>query len=184
MAVKGNIEAVVRFVLHKDVVLNADQEQLMQRLQFADEQLRSRKFSRQQVINSIVTRFNVSEWRADQDITDAHKVFGNTRKLNKAYLLSFHLDDIQEQIQMAKRANRLELLPKLNDNYTYALNSMPAEEKESDVRPARIVFVIKGESSKDKSVEEWLEEADKLLALSTKQSNVAPDEYIEFEDEQ
>lgn len=184
MAVKGNIEAVVRFVLHKDITLNSEQELLMQRLQFADEQLRSRKFSRQQVINSIVTRFQVSEWRADQDITDAHRVFGQTRKLNKAYLLSFHLDDIQEQIQTAKRAGKLELLPKLNDNYTYALNSMPAEEKESDARPARIVFVIKGESSKQRTADEWLAEAEKLIALSSKQSNVAPDEYIEFEDEQ
>lgn len=173
---KSYIDAVIRFINHKDIVLTPDQEQFMQRLQFADELIRSRKYVRQQIINQIAARFQVSDWRADQDITDTHRVFGASRKINKAYLLSFHLDDIQEQINLAKQARRIELLPKLNDNYTYALNSLPAEEKESDSAPAKIIFVIKDKADNQRDIDTILAEAENLI----KQNHT--DEYIQFEE--
>lgn len=174
---KSHLEAVIRFVKDKDIVLNPEQEKYMQRLLYADELARSRKYTRQQIINMLVSRFDVSNWRADEDITDSHKVFGQTRKINKAYLLSFHLDDIQEQISLAKQARRLDLLPKLNDNLTYALNSLPPEEKETEAAPAKIIFIIKDGGAKTMDVDAILAEAEKLL--KTDQA----DEYIDFEEQ-
>jgi hypothetical protein len=176
---KSHLEAVLRFVKEKDIILNPEQERYMQRILYADELIRSRKYTRQQVINMIVTRFDVSKWRADEDVTDTHKVFGATRKISKGYILSFHLDDIQEQILLAKQARRLDLLPKLNDNLTYALNSLPPEEKESDRAPAKIVFIIKDRSNKTMDVDAILAEAEKLI-----KQDFSSNEYIDFEEQQ
>jgi hypothetical protein len=174
---RTNVDAVIRFVHYRDIVLTAEQEELMNRLQFVDEKQRTRKFDRQQIINAVRSRFGISEWRADQDITDAHRVFGTTRKLNKNYLIAHHLDDIQQQIQLAKNARRLDLLPKLNDNFTYALNSMPPDEQITDTAPVKIVFVVK-ESTASKTVDDLIAEARKMLDLKPE-----ADEYIEFQDE-
>jgi hypothetical protein len=174
---KSDLECVVQYVFEKNIALNSDQEVLLQRLQFTDDKLRSRKFTREQVINAICTRFGVSSWRADKDITETHKLFGSTRRLNKGYLIAIHLDDIQQQIALAKEARRLDLLPKLNDNFIYALNSIPEDAKENDRPPVKLVFVQSAQPTLSKKIEDLLAEANHLSI------NATAYESIEFEDE-
>lgn len=173
-----NLEAVERYIFKQDIVLTDEQQELLQRIQFADEKKRARVHSREEIINAIVTRFGVSMWRADQDITDSQKLFGATRKINKNYLLAQLLENIEKQIHAFERAKQYALIPKLNDNYVYALNSIPQEQIEAQNSPTTIIFIVKApDNSRKKSIEELLQEAEAI----TKQTP-DPDDYIEFEE--
>lgn len=171
----SNLEAVQRYIHHQDISLNSEQEQLLHRLQFADEKIRSRKFGRDEIITALRTRFGISKWRAEVDITEAHSVFGQTRRINKNYLMAQHLEDVARHIKLAESAKRLDLLPKLNDNYTYALNSLPSDNELNKHAPAKIIFVIKGFDEKKKNIDELLSEVDELL-----KKTVPDGDYIEF----
>lgn len=176
---KTNIEAVERYIMNQDIPLTDDQRELMSRIQYADELKRKRTFDREAIINSIVSRFGISTWRAEQDITDAHRLFGASRKLNKNYLLSQHLDNMEKQIKTFEKANQYALIPKLNDNYTYALNSLQAESLDHEPSPTTIIFIVKSpKESKRKTIEELLEEAQ--ANLKTDLEINSNDEYIEF----
>lgn len=175
---KTNIEAVERYILKNDIVLTDDQRELLQRIQYADEKKRARVKSREEIIKDIVVRFGVSTWRADQDITDAHRLFGTTRKLNKNYLLAQHLENIEKQISVFEKARQYALIPKLNDNYTYALNSLQQEAAEHETSPTTIIFIVKAPGDqKKKTIDELLAEAEKKL-----KDNPEPNEYIEYEE--
>lgn len=176
---KSNLDTVTRYILKQDVVLTSEQEELMQRIMFVDDKIRSRKFLRDQIINMVVARYSVSPWRAEQDIVDTHKLFGATRKINKNYLIAQHLDEIQSQIQLAKDLRRIDLLPKLNDAFTYALNSIPAEAKENDTPITKVIFVNNASKPESgKTIEELIAEADAMI----KNTKVTDDEYLEYDD--
>jgi hypothetical protein len=175
----NNIEAVKRWIHRQDISLNSEQEELLQRLHYCDEKIRSRKFSRDEIVTAIRTRFSVSQWRAELDITEAHNVFGVSRKLNKNYLISEHIENIGRHIKLAEELKRIDLLQKLNDSYTYALNSLPADSEINKSSPAKIIFVIKGSDKHRKTVDELIAEADNLI-----KATVADDgEYIEYDDQ-
>jgi hypothetical protein len=175
---KTNIEAVERYMIHADITLTDEQRELMTRIQHADEKKRARIYDREEIIKSIVVRFGVSRWRAEQDITDAHRLFGATRKVNKNYLLAQHLDNIEKQIKTFEKAHQYNLIPKLNDNYTYALNSLQQDAIEHDPSPTTIIFVVKSPNdSKRKSIEELLAEAEEKLKAEPEEN-----EYLEFEE--
>lgn len=180
-APRTNLEAVTRFLTKSDIVLNTEQEDLLQRLTFTDDKIRSRKYTRDEIISLIRNRFKISEWRAEQDITDTHRLFGQTRKISKTYVLAQHIEEIERQIQLVKEARRFELLPKLNDALTYALNSLPAEDKEHEQPPFKIVFISNATRQEDKkTVTDILTEVDALLNDTPTPDN---DEYLEFEEE-
>lgn len=177
IATKSNLEALERFVHKKDITLTVEQEELMQRIMHADEKSRSGIHDRQAIIESIVTRFSVSKWRADQDISDAHKLFGGVRKLNKNYLLSRHIERIEKHIKIAETARNLKELRGLNDSLTHALNSLPQEVENLEATPTTIIFIVKApDEQKKKTVEDLLKEAEAI----TKQ--LPENEYIEFEE--
>lgn len=174
---KDDTEAVIRFLLHQDVKLNASQDGLCNRVLYVDGMIRSRKYSKDQMIDLIVEKFGVNEFRAIRDIDAAHKIFGETRKISKAYLLSHHIEDIGIMIRKCQEAKQYDLLPKLFDNYTYALNSLPDMEEAKEAPPAQITFVFNGAPPVEQQpVEDVLAESDELLTNSN-------GEYIEFEDD-
>ncbi len=175
---KTNMEAVERFIHKQDIVLTDEQQELLQRINYADEKLRARVHSREEIINAIINRFGCSRWRADQDITDAHKLFGTTRKVNKNYVLNRHIENIENQISIFTKAKQYALIPKLNENLTNAVNSLPADLIDAQSSPTTIIFIVKApDNNKKKTVEELLQEAEAI----TKQTP-DPDEYIEFEE--
>jgi hypothetical protein len=178
---KTNLEAVTRYFLKGDIALNTEQELLLQRLTFTDDKIRSRKYTRDEIIAFIVGRFKVTQWRAEQDITDTHRLFGATRKISKTYVLAQHIENIERQIHMATEARRLDLLPKLNDALTYALNSLPEEGKDYDQPPFKIVFINNSDKSAElRTVDELLLGCEKMLKEKTTPDD---DEYLDFEED-
>jgi hypothetical protein len=178
LTTRTNLEAVERYILKQDIILTDEQQELLLRIQFADEKKRARVNSREEIINAIVTRFGVSMWRADQDITDSQKLFGATRKINKNYLLAQLLDNIEKQIHVFEKARQYALIPKLNDNYTYALNSLPPDQLESQTSPTTIIFIVKApDNARKKTVDELLQEAEAITKETPE-----PDDYIEYEE--
>lgn len=173
---KDDTEAVIRFLLHQDVKLNASQDGLCNRVLYVDGLIRSRKYSKDQMIDLIVEKFGVNQFRANRDIDAAHKIFGETRKVSKAYLLSHHIEEIGMMIRKCQESGYHDLLPKLFDNYTYALNSLPDTEEAKEAPPAQITFVFNGAPPVEQQpVEDVIAEADNLLTNSN-------GEYIDFED--
>lgn len=174
---RTNVEVLIRHLSKGDILLNSDQEQLFIRLTLADQWLRSRKYDRDTIITMLRQRFGITSYRANQDITDAHKVFGETRKLNKNFLLSHHIEEIGRQIQIILNEKRYELLPKLNDSYTYAINSIPREIEESQSSPAKIVYVFNGAPTMEKKdLTKVLQDADNLL------KGLTHGEYIDYQE--
>src|SRR5574343_604515 len=111
---KDDFEAVVRAFTHEDITLTPRQQQLSERLMFVDAQLRMRRHTQDAIIRMNMKKFGVTRHRAERDIVDTMKLFGESRKLNKAYLMSHHIDEIQRQIQTCIEAKKMELIPKLN----------------------------------------------------------------------
>lgn len=176
---KNDAEAVTRYLLYGDIKLNNAQKELSERLLFVDQHLRERKLNHDEIITLTMKVFNVSNYRAQRDINDCQKVFGETRKLNKTYLLSHHIQEIGMQIQKCLDAKKYEYLPKLNDNLTYALNSLPVETDLKEAVPAKIVFVFNGAApTKNESLDDVLAEADAILHKNTANGS----DYIEFEE--
>ncbi|MDH7463961.1 hypothetical protein QEG73_21850 [Chitinophagaceae bacterium 26-R-25] len=174
---RTNVEVLIRHLSKGDIILNSDQEQLFIRLTLADQWLRSRKYDRDTIITMLRQRFSITSYRANQDITDAHKVFGETRKLNKNFLLSHHIEEIGRQIQIVLNEKRYELLPKLNDSFTYAINSIPREIEENQSSPAKIVYVFNGTPIMEKKdLNKVLQDADNLL------KGLTHGEYIDYEE--
>lgn len=173
---RTDVEAVIRAFTHDDIKLTAPQQRLCDRLLFVDAQLRMRKHPAQAIVRMTMKKFGVSRFRAEMDITDAMKVFGETRKLNKAYLLSHQIIEIQRQIQTCIEKGAMELLPKLNDNLTYALNSLPPETERRENPPAQIIFVL-NENKKTEDLADIIAEADALIKTPT------DGDYIEFRED-
>jgi hypothetical protein len=174
---RTNVEAIIRFVCKQDIALTVEQEELFVRVSYTDNLLRSRKYKRDDIIRMIIAKYQVSNYRAAQDITDAHKIFGETRRLNKNYLISHHIEDIGLQIQAARDTGRLDLLPKLNDNFNRAIELIPDEPEDDDIRPARIIYVFEGAPAiAKKDLTAVLEEADKMI------KGITDADYLEFEE--
>lgn len=174
---KNDVEAVIQYLVNDNIKLTAQQDALCTRLIHVDALIRSRKHTTAEIVQQMMEKFSISAYRAEQDIYDCHKVFGATRKLSKVYLISHHLEEIAIQIKKCQEANYADLLPKLFDNYTYALNSLPVEEEAKEAPPAQITFVFQGAPPVDqKPLAEVLAEADLLLKPSVH------GEYIEFEE--
>lgn len=174
---KDDTEAVIRFLLHQDVKLNTTQDGLCNRVLYVDGLIRSRKYPKEQIVDLVVEKFGVNKIRALRDIDAAHKIFGETRKISKAYLLSHHIEEIAIMIQKCKDEGHVDLLPKLFDNYTYALNSLPEMEETKEAPPAQITFVFNGAAPVEQEpIEDVLAEADNLLTNSD-------GEYIDYEDD-
>jgi len=175
---KNDAEAVIRYLLYGDIKLNGAQKELSERLMFVDEQLRARRLTNEEIIKLTMERFEVTQYRAQRDINDCQKVFGESRKINKAYLMSHHIQEIGRQIQMCLDRSKLEYLPKLNDNLTYALNSLPVETEMREAVPAKIVFVFNGPApAQTESLEDVLADADDILKKTTEHGD-----FIEFTD--
>ncbi len=169
---KTDVEAVIRFLLYGDVKLTPQQQELSERLLFVDEHLRARKLTTEEIVQLVMKRFEVTEYRAQRDINECQKVYGETRKLNKSYLMSHHIIEIGRQIQKLMDTKKDELiakyLPKFNDNLTYALNSLPVETEQRESPPAQIIFVYNGKPPvKEKDLDEVLAEADEMIKTPT-----------------
>ena len=194
---KSDTEAVIQHLLAGELKLTPQQEALVERITFVDKLVRGRKHTSDMIMEEVMARFSVSAKRARQDLYDCHKVFGETRKLNKAYLMGHHIEQITLQIQTCldaggpeldkegkptgRRIDQLEYMPflaKLNDNLTYALNSLPAENDFRDTPPVQINFTFNGTAPMEKGdLEDALASADRLIIPNNDH------EFIDYEED-
>jgi hypothetical protein len=152
---KNDVEAVIAHLLDENQKLTAAQDLLCTRL-----------------------LFGVSNYRAEQDIYDAQRVFTKTRKISKAYVLHYHIQSIELQIKKCEDAKQFKLLPKLYDALTYALNSLPEDNDKGQPPPATLVFQFNGQLPvEQKPLSEVLKDTDELLKAPIH------GDYLEFEED-
>lgn len=134
-------EKIVQYLLTGDVLLHADEEKMMMRWLYADSMIRSHRLRRDEIIEEIVKKFEVSRFTADSDIRNAHCVFAKTRTLNKRYLLSYLIEDLAIQIEKAKRDPELKKnIHHLYKEYRAAINDLPDDQLDDKRTPATIMF--------------------------------------------
>lgn len=140
---KSNVEVIVDYLTSDEgtVILSPKQEDMLKRLHYADDLLRTTRYSAKQVANMLVEKFGYATSTAWRDIDDTRHIFGTTRKINKNYILAIHLDRIEDQIAVAIKEEDTRLLPFLFDCYTKAIKEIKDESK-SAPPPTAIVFNI------------------------------------------
>jgi hypothetical protein len=145
---KSNLEQIISYLSTEDgaVILTEKQEEMLGRLKQADDLLRKNKHSTKEVARMLVDIFrdkgvNYSIATAWRDIDDARMVFGTTRTINKNYIVTSHIDEIDEVIKLAKSTSNFKLLPLLFDCKTKALAQLPDDDSRKNAPPA-IIFNI------------------------------------------
>lgn len=144
---------IVRFLSTGEIVLKSDEEKILKRWMYANDLMTAKEKSWPEIVNDIAETFAISKYTAESDISAAQEVFGTLRKIDKKYLLHLHIERIDRQIKLItdswkdEEGKPIELdskeiiaLAKMNDSYTYALNSIPAYVEARPIQ--RPVFFI------------------------------------------
>lgn len=162
------------------VVLTSEEEKIMRRWQRANELFESGKYTWNDIRDSIVEEFAVSKWTAENDLSSSQEIFGRLRKVSKRYLIHQHLERLNRQIQLLHEAyfntdedgrilrpdaKELAAFAKLQESYTYTLNSIPDIEEKRELPPPVLVFKLADGVTlvKTMSREEAMKEADNLI---------------------
>lgn len=143
--VKSAKDRIIRLKTAGDVVLTAAEELILLRWEYADQLMRTHH-SYTEVTSALQERFGVSRNTADKDYAATQEVFAKARSINRKYEGGIHLDRINRMIihyegqlykkdqdgqpaLSAKQQKELgAIITKLYENYTYQLNSIPADE--------------------------------------------------------
>lgn len=138
---KSNQEVIIDFLTQEQgtVDLNKTQKDLLNRWDYADNLLRTRKYKKTEISKMLCLKFSISIATARNDMAEAEYVFGSTRKFNKQYILLNHLDQIDDMIIEAQRRRDDDLVAKLMLIRTRALALLP-DEMQKEMPPTKIVF--------------------------------------------
>jgi hypothetical protein len=142
-----SFDKIMRFMSDGDVVLSANDEEILHRWIFCHKQMLQRKFTEVQIIDKIVENFGISSYTARNDIYQAQALFGSTIKANKKYLLYNHAENILLTIEKFSNDKSLKsLLPKLFDSYTKAVSAIPEEiNRDKQPPPMMNFFILPGQ---------------------------------------
>lgn len=188
---------ITKFLAGEKILLSSEEEKILARWEFANEQLIKKDKSWADIRELIVLRFIVSKFTAENDIVNSQEVFGSTRKINKRYLLHLHLDRMDRDIERVRAglffgkdedgkvynltpdAKEIAALAKLHESYTYALNSIPEDIDRSKLPPPIFVFKLpEGVTiTRPMSIEDALKAADEFLTYEdvTGTTDIQPD---------
>jgi len=134
---------ISRFMNDGDIVLNAEEEEILLRWIYCDKQILQRKYTEKQIIDKIVENFGVSSYTALRDIYQTQALFGAAIKANKKYLLHHHAENILLTIERYKTDKSLvHLVPKLFEAYTKAVVAIPDEINNNTQPPPQMNFFI------------------------------------------
>lgn len=157
---------ILRFMTKSDITLNANEEAILDRWCYCDVLMRSRKKTTDEIVADMVKRWDVSKFTAINDINATQKLFAKSRDVNKKYLLHHHIEQIGLSIQKAGlKDTNLELMPKLFDSYTKAIQALPDDET-ADKLPPPIMnfFIAPGQQlSGVPTIEDAIAQADEIL---------------------
>jgi hypothetical protein len=172
---------ILRFYMHADVMLSAEEDIILKRWVHADKLILQRKFTTLQIIEKLVELFSVSRYTAQNDIRLTHALFSQTRAMSKQYILSHHIEDIQLTIEKYKLDKSLaHLVPKLYDALTKAL-ALLSEEVSKEKTPVPTVYIgtmnVNSEDADDKISFE-----DAKARWEQKKQKRSQTDYTDFED--
>lgn len=137
-----NLQVIIDYLIADEgtIELSELQQKIYERLDTADNLIRSRLYKNQTIIRILTKKYNYSPTQARRDIADAQHVFGSVRGSNKKYLLARHVERIEDAMVWAQ-THQPKLIPLLMREYTRAVLSMPDDEK-PHTTPAAIIFNI------------------------------------------
>lgn len=178
--------AIRRFMIDGDVTLREEEEKILNRWIFTDALLRAKEENEDGVIAKIVEQYNVSPYTARNDIYYTQRLFADSRKIVKKYLIHHHLDRIDRDIQLIRNklfsvdvekdgtktqcipdAKEIAALAKLHETYTYTLNSMPEDLIEDKQPPPIFQFILAPGQVIERPLmlEEALKKSDEILDM-------------------
>lgn len=153
--------AIRRFMMDGDVQLRDDEEKILNRWIVCDALLKAKEHNEEQLILELVKQFKISPFTARNDINYTQRLFADSRKIIKKYLIHHHLDRIDQDIQRMRKllfsntkkvdnaeydyvpdAKELMALAKLHETYTYTLNSIPEDILEDNQPPPIFQFIL------------------------------------------
>lgn len=164
------------------VKLTQQQQTKLARMQECDRLLSTHLHSRRNIISLLSEKFKVSKDTIARDIVDTEYVFGSTKKHNKPYLLSNHLDLIDDGLRMAKKIGDMNLYLKLMELRLKVIKEVPEDNTQQNA-PAVLIFDIIQSNVKGLSEIEMSAERAKEVALKALQFEDIDHEVIS-EDEQ
>lgn len=152
---------IIRFLTSEDPdPLLSEEELVLDRWEFADLQMRLRK-DYGSVIKLLMDKYHISQFTANNDYFTAQEVFATSRKLNKKYLLHYHIEDIRADLVKFRNTlykyfdegekkekkripsdKEIIALSKLNDSLVYALNSLPETAVAKDIPRPIFIFSL------------------------------------------
>lgn len=101
---EDNKEAITRYIQSDGdgVVLNPEQKKLLERVTFADEQIRRKTglISREEIANIIRFRFECGRTTAYTYMATAEEIFSSSIPLNKKYLVQTRIEYCIQQIHL------------------------------------------------------------------------------------
>lgn len=179
--------AIRRFMMDGDVTLREEEEKILNRWIYVDALLKSKEHNEDGMIKNIMDNYAVSVYTARNDIQYTQRLFGDSRKINKKYLIHLHLDRIDRDIQILRTrlfevttdkegkthqcipdAKEMAALAKLHETYTYTLNSIPDDILEDKQPPPIFQFILAPGQVIERPmlVEDALRKADEILKLN------------------
>lgn len=157
---------ILRFMTKADVTLTAVEEVILDRWVYCDVLLRSRVRSTDEIIEAIVAKWGVSKYTAINDVNATQKLFAKSRQISKKYLLHHHIEEIGLLIQKAGMKEKyMDLMPRLFDSYTKAIEALPDEEVADKQPPPQFIFNLAPGQQLGATlpVDEAMKQADEIL---------------------
>lgn len=138
-----NREVIIQYLVGEagTVKLNPEQENLLQRWSAADDMMRNMETGPNEIALALMKKFEYSVATARRDISNAQYVFGSMNVADKRYVISRHLDLIDDCIRKAIAAGKDKLWPILLQVKNKAIEMMPDTQK-TDTTPAALIFNI------------------------------------------
>lgn len=121
------------------VELTQKQQELLERATEADRLMRSGRYSRRQMELMLCKKFDYSIDTGRNDLYLAEYLWGNSVKRNKSYLLSNHIDQIDDCIRAARDAGDQKNLAVFMELRGKAIKEL-SDEDTANTRPAAIIF--------------------------------------------
>lgn len=166
-SIDTNRETIELFLVSEPgtIELSDKQKELLQRWEFADEQIRKNEMKRETIAQLITMKFKISRASAYQDIVNAESIFASSTPLNKKYRIGLRIEYLERKIEELYDAGEslvAAMLEKSLSNY-YKLYPEIAPVKS----PKTIVFNIQNNTlpTPAMTVEEALREAGKIIDI-------------------
>lgn len=185
---------IQQYLSGHNIVLTADEENILLRWQVADGHMRKNRMSTDEVCEALQTQFDISKFTALADIRNTQKLFAGARTINKKYVGHLHLERINKDIEDLREriffyekddmpgikfprvpdSKEMMSLARMHEAYTHIFNSLPETERSDAMPPPVFVFnLVAGEIKPTMDLSNALDAADQMISGA---------DYIDHED--